>query len=191
MNKERVLSSEEQIKKLNFFDVISINASKSKDLISKIGAVTIFSGFIDFQAVQAARLLEQIILKNQLSQDKTPTFNPHEDSFFYDKKVNTRNILKVIKTHLPLSSINLSKEKIDEINNITKEFLKEVHEFLDKRNVLIHHIGNPKKDAQDFEKTTDELINKYHECRNSNRKFTEILAPFRFSQKEVDYFYKK
>ena len=59
--------------------------SHDSDLLTKLGAIVIYHGLVECFAIQAARLVEQIILKKQLYEKRQPTFVPHEDTWFYDK----------------------------------------------------------------------------------------------------------
>ena len=142
---KKILSTQEQIEKLGYLTKEANIASRSNSLISKLGSFTIYAGLIDFYAIQAARLIEQIILKSQLHENKKPTFKPHEDSFFYDEQVNTRRIIKVIKGYLPLKPSGETKlEDAQKVNACAKLLLDSFDKFLGYRNTLIHHIGNPK-----------------------------------------------
>ena len=96
-------NTEKQIDKLQSAMRLAEKAAVSSDVASRLGALLLYAGVVDFLVIQAARLVEQIVLKGQLSEGKTPSFKPNEDSFFYDKKVSTGRTLKVMGTPLNYS----------------------------------------------------------------------------------------
>ncbi len=164
--------------KLKYFEKTTKETSANNDIISKIYKVTIYSGFCDFQAIQLARVLEQIIIKNQIHK-KLPFDLPHEDSFFYDKKISTRKIFIVIEKQI-LPNIENHDDK-----KIIKEYLNFGHSFLDKRNVVIHDIGNPKKDLDKVLYSIDKALELYEEMTQAHSKLMEYLAPYTLSEKEL------
>ncbi|MFH1836677.1 MAG: hypothetical protein ABH862_01005 [Candidatus Omnitrophota bacterium] len=86
-----------QIEKISLLREL-VDKNISKDLISKLGKFVIYSNEVEFFTIQAARLLEQIILKGQLGRRGKTTFIPHNDDWFYEeRKVKTRAILKELK----------------------------------------------------------------------------------------------
>lgn len=182
------LDSKKQIKKLNFLAELA-NSKRNGDLTSKLAAFTIFNGFIDFYSIQAARLIEQIILKAQLAENKPLVFSPHEDEWFYDNRVSTRRILKEIKKLLPFHD-RKNPEKDREINERTDNLLQLVNKFLDYRNAVIHRLGNPNTSLDDLINCCDRALDYYDKVRVAHREMVEILRPYRFSEKEIDYFYK-
>ena len=93
----QTLNTDRQIDKLCTADNIAENASKSADIDRRLGAFLLYAGFVDCLAIQAVRLLEQIVLKKLLVEAGNTSFQPHSDIFFYDKQVSTRRILNVIK----------------------------------------------------------------------------------------------
>ena len=189
---KKILSTQEQIEKLGYLTKEANKASLSEDLISKLGAFTIYAGLIDFYAIQAARLVEQIILKGQLHENKKPTFEPHEDSFFYDTQVNTRDIIKIIRGYLPFKpSAETKIENAQKGNACAKLFLDSLDKFLGYRNTLIHHLGNPKKDIDDIKDLCNKVINQFKKCMVNHKEFMDVFVPFSFSHKERNYFYKK
>jgi hypothetical protein len=182
----KLLNTDQQIEKLNFLDKLA-EGSQDSDLLDKLGSVIIYNGLVEFYAVQAARLLEQGILKSQLHEQKEPSFKPHEDSWFYDKQISTRRILKEIKKFLPLKDKNTGQEFDDEVTN----FLKSANEFLNYRNSLIHRLASPRTDLEGVEHCVNKLIQIYQQVVQTHRIMFETLGPYRFSEKEIDFFYGK
>lgn len=184
--------TDEQIEKLNYLHREADKAAESENLLTKLGALTIYSNLMDFYCIQAARLFEQIVLKCQLYEEGKLSFQPHEDSYFYDKRVNTRKIIKEIKKSLPFKQVGETKaEDAQKFNEITKSFLDAVEKFLVYRNIIIHHTGSPKKDVQDTKEVCDKAINQFKEALAKLNEFMKIATPFRFGNKELEYFYKK
>ena len=157
------------------------------DLLTKLGSIIVYNGLVEFFAVQAARLLEQIILKKQLYEKIQPTFAPREDTWFYDKQISTRKILKEIKRFLPFEDISTGQKYDKEVRN----FLKAANEFLNYRNSLIHRLASPRTDLEDIGHCCDKIIQIYQKVIQTQRIMFETLGPYRFSEKEIDFFYGK
>jgi len=83
----KILTTDEQIRKLEIFKKLADSAAKSDSLATRIGACTIYAGLVEFQVIQAGRLLEQILLKEQVHRGKPPSFSPNEDSFFMKNRL--------------------------------------------------------------------------------------------------------
>jgi len=182
----KLLNTDQQIQKLNFLEQLAKDNLDS-ELLAKLGSVIIYNGLVEFYAVQAARLVEQITLKYQLLEKRQPTFTPHEDTWFYDKQISTRIILKEIKKFLPFKDISTGQKYDEEVRN----FLKAANEFLDYRNSLIHRLASPRTDLEDIKHCYDNLIKIYQQVIRTQRIMFEALAPYRFSEKEIDFFYGK
>ena len=183
------LSFTDQIKKLDLLTKKAKLREKSTNIVDKIGVVTIYSSAIDFALIQAGRLLEQIILKKQLSTG-TPTFKPHEDDWFFDQQIRSRKIITEIKKCLPFTTTKSEEEDIvKNINELGKEFLKESDKFLTLRNKLMHHLFSPKYDLNKILLTTEKTILQYHKVIDTYKNFTQVVYPYRFSDKEIKYFY--
>jgi len=90
------LSTTDQIEKLESLIKKAKLREKSPNIVDKMGVVTIYSSAIDFALIQSARLLEQIVLKKELSVG-IPTFEPHEDDWFFDQQIRSRKIITEIK----------------------------------------------------------------------------------------------
>jgi hypothetical protein len=180
----KLLNTNQQIQKLSFFMQLA-ESRKDPDLLMKLGSIIIYEGVVESLAVQAARLLEQIILKAQLNKKEQPTFIPHDEAWFYDKQIYTRIILKEIKRFLPFMDINTGKKFDQEVI----DFLKAANDFLDYRNSVIHRLGSPRTNLEDFISCCDKLIDIYKHVIKTNKIMFESLAPYRFSQKELNFFY--
>jgi len=182
----KLLNTDQQIQKLNFLEQL-VKGNHDPELLTKLGSVIIYNGLVEFYAVQAARLIEQIILKTQLYEKRQPTFVPHDDTWFYDNQISTRRILKEIKRFLPLEDIKTGQKFDDKVIN----FLKEANEFLNYRNSLIHRLASPRTDLENIKHCCDELIKIYQQVIQTQRIMSEALGPYRFSEEEIDFFYGK
>ena len=67
MAKKKLLSTDEQIDKLTYLTSIAEAGATEPDLIKRLGAMTIYAGQVDSIAIQAARLVEQVVLKGGTS----------------------------------------------------------------------------------------------------------------------------
>ena len=181
-----LLNTDQQIQKLAFLAQLAEEGS-DPELLAKLGSIVIYTGFVEFLAVQAARLLEQILLKSQRQQGKQPTFTPHEDAWFYDNRISTRRILKEIKRFLPFKDIKSGQKYDEEVRN----FLKAANEFLGYRNSLIHRLASPRTDLEDIKHCCDKLTEIYQQVTQTQRIMFETLRPYRFSKKDIEYFYGK
>jgi len=179
-----ILNTDQQIQKLAFLEQLAKERYDS-ELLAKLGSVVIYNGLVEFWAVQAARLLEQILLKSQLHEGKHLAFTPHEDAWFYDNQISTRRILKEIKRFLPLRDIKSGQKYDEEVSN----FLKAASKFLDYRNSLIHRLASPRTDLEGIKHCCDKLIEIYQQVVQMQRIMFETLGPYRFSEKDVEYFY--
>jgi hypothetical protein len=189
-NSKCLLDTNSQITKLNRAYDIAEDASKSAEIDRRLGAFLLYAGFVDFSAIQAARLIEQIILKGQLANGSAPSFQPHDDSYFYNNQVSTRKILKGIRAYLPFHSSDPDEEEnANQINELTKKMVKLGLKFLGYRNTIVHHIGNPAKTFEDIIVLCDEAIKIYEDFQKAHAAFTIAAQPYRFSEKELDYFY--
>jgi hypothetical protein len=187
----RILSSEEQIQKLQPAMRLANDASKSNDVDRRLGAFLLHAGIADFLAIQAARLVEQIILKSQLAEGKEPAFQPHSDTYFYDHQppISTRGILKGIGKLLPFQSPDPShSDEAKRITELANQMIDAGVRFLNYRNPIVHHIGNPKKTLDDLTVLCDLGNVSFHEFRDSHKAFFEVAAPYRFGDREIQYF---
>ncbi len=187
---KKTIPRNEQMNKIQTIMELAKKAAESSDFIQKVAAITLYAGLIDFDTIQAARLVEQIMLKRQLAQNRKPAFSPHEDSYFYDEQIDTRAIFGRIKDLLPFKSIGQENEKdADKANELTEELLKKTHKFLNYRNTLVHNTGNPKKTFESIIEICDKAIEAYQNFLPAHKEFFETLQPFRFGEKELRYFY--
>lgn len=183
-----MLSSEEQFKKIGRLHKIANTSVKSKSLVMKLGGITIYAALTDFYAIQAARLIEQVILKGELLQKNEPSFKPRDDTYFYDKQISTRTIVKKIKSLLPFKyKEDAKKEK--QINAVAMGYLKKTEIFLNYRNSCLHHLANPKISEQKIIELIDKSINSFKEMIISHNSFFTVWQPYRFGTKEIQYFY--
>ncbi len=183
---KKVLNTDQQIQKISILEKLAKGREES-GLLAQLGSVLIYSGLVEFWAVQAARLHEQIILKSQLYEKKHPTFAPHDDTWFYDNQVSTRRILKEIKKFLPLKNTKAGQEFGYKVQN----FLETANKFLDYRNALIHRMASPKTELEAIGTYCDKAVQLYQKVVKSHRIMCEALAPYRFSDREIEFFYGK
>jgi len=188
----RILSVEEQIQKLETAERLANEASKSPDIDRRLGAFLIYAGIMDFMTIQAARLMEQIILKGQLAEGKKPTFQPRPDTYFYDHRIRTGFILKGIRKLLPFTSPEPSQAgEAKRINDLAKRMIDDGFKFLNYRNPIIHDIGNPTKTFEDVIALCDQANAAFHKFREAHTAFLKAAGPYRFGEKELEYFYGK
>jgi hypothetical protein len=188
---KKPMTTDEQIEKLNEMLRIVKEAAVSDDIVRKMGAVTLYAGLVDFYTIQAARLLEQVILKSQLAAGEKARFAPKPDSYFYDKKVDTRRIVSRIKKEiLPFRTGSPgSVEAANQANIFAQELIKKTDKFLDYRAAIIHHLGSPKMTLGELNILCDKAILAYDDFQRVHTAFFEAVRPYRFGMKEFQYFY--
>ena len=183
------LNTDEMIKKLNILTALAKEKETSKNIIDRLGVVVIYSSMVEFDLVQAARLIEQIILKKQFL-DGTVGFQPHEDSWFFDQQVRSRKIISEIKKILPFKAVKPQDENVaKKITELIKDFLSVAGKYLTSRNLIFHHLTNPKKNLKDIEMEIEKTVTNFHKVTEARIKFFELAQPYRFSEKEIQYFY--
>lgn len=178
---KNILNTDQTLEKLNKFHKLADEAVTSGDFIRKLGSIILYAGIADCLAIQSARLLEQVILKTQLAEEKTLSFKPHGDTYFYDEKVSTRRIIKEIQKFLPFevpNSIRFSGN-IQKINNLAEGYIKSTEKFLNYRNLILHHIGNPKKTQDDIVELVDKAIVTFKDMEKAHTIFFETMQPYR------------
>ena len=184
------LDHKEQVQKLELATRLVDEATKSTDVDRHLGALLLCAGIVDFMAIQAARLVEQIVLKGQLANNKNPTFQPHEDTYFYDNRVSTRVIFKEMRKLLPFSVADpASANKAAQVTELCRQMIEAGLKFLNYRNPVVHHIGNPKKSFDDLIALCEKSLSASPKFNDAHRAFMEAAAPFRFSEKELIHFY--
>ncbi len=188
---KQLLSTDEQIKKLNSVELLAKEAATSDDIVRKVGAVAIYAGLADFYVIQTARLVEQIILKSQLEMGEQPKFMPRPDSYFYDNRVDTRRILRISKKEiLPFRAVTSeSPADADRANALANNFIAKTEKFLNYRNSIIHHLGSPKMTLEKVYTLCDKAIRAYEDLQRAHTAFFNALQPYRFGDKELRYFY--
>lgn len=184
------LDTDGQIAKLSVAMSMALEASQSDDIARRLGASLLYAGIMDFLVIQAARLVEQIILKGQLSQGQQPAFQPHEDSYFYQQKISTRLILSGIRKLFPVTgSENTTDAEIQNINRLAKRMIDAGFEFLDYRNPIVHQIGRPDRTFDDVVTLCNKANLTFEKFRVAHKELFEAAAPYRFGQEELKHFY--
>jgi hypothetical protein len=192
MARKRRLSTNEQITKLNYLSEVADTAAATDDLIKRLGALTIYAGQVDFVAIQAARLIEQMVLKAVLARGEVPSFQPHDDSYFFDNRISTRVILKRIEEKLPFRSDDpQGDEAASRVNELASKFLEAAHIFLNYRNAIIHHVGSPKTTLEDVDGLCDKAILAFRQVWAAHTEFFQAAAPYGFGPKELKAFYSE
>jgi len=187
MSKE--LNTGEMLKKLATLTNLANEKETSKNIIDRLGVVTVYSNMVDFYLIQTARLVEQIILKKQVL-DKTVRSQPHENSWFFDQQVPSRRIISRIKKILPFKAVKPQDETIaKETTESVTDFLSIADKYLTSRNLIFHHLTNPKKTLKDIETEIEKTITNFHKFIKAHTKLFELAQPYRFSEKEIQYFY--
>ena len=186
------LTTDGQIEKFNYLGKQASKIEKSASIVERIGAFTIHSAFVEFYLVQAARLIEQIVLKGQVRDGTTPTFEPHEDLFFFEKRVKPRMIIAGIKKMLPLRPKSPGSDKDAEIiNELATNFTRSASRFLGYRNRIIHHICSPMESLESINSLLDSALEKYCEVKDWQKRFLDTAQPYRFGPVDFSYFYGK
>ena len=188
---KKPMTTDEQIEKLKEVLRIANEAAVSDDIVRKMGAVTLYAGLVDFYTIQAARLIEQVILKSQRALGEKPRFAPSPDSYFYDNKVDTRKVVSIIKKKiLPFRTGSPgSVEATNQANIFAQELIKKTDKFLGYRARIIHHLGSPKMTLGELNTLCDKAIRAYDDFRRAHTAFFEAVQPYRFGMKESQYFY--
>lgn len=184
------LDTDQQIDKLQQATRLAEQAAASGETASRLGALVLYAGIVDFLVIQAARLVEQIALKGQLAQGQEPAFMPNDDAFFYKRKMSTARILKDIRKLLPYRGA--SAERGGEPARITKlaeTMIRRGLAFLDHRDPLLHQIGNPSRTFDDVLAMVAPAIVAYHAFREAHKAFFEAAGPYRFGPEEMEHFY--
>ena len=188
---KKVMSTDEQIAKLTEVTRMAKEAADSDDIVRRIGAVTLYAGLVDFYTIQAARLMEQVILKAQLAAGEEPKFTPRPDSYFYDNRVDTRRMINIIKNDLlpfrPVSSN--SAVDADQANVLAEALIAKTNKFLNYRITIIHHLGSPKMTLEKLSVLCEKAILAYEDFQRAHTAFFEAVQPYRFGDKELLYFY--
>lgn len=187
---KRIISKREKISQIDYFQGIADEAAKSKDFSKKIGACTIYAGLIDFTAIQSVKLLEQILIKSEIHRGKKPSFKPHDDSFFYTQRIDTRRLVKEIRKFLPFKATGGARnEDAEVVNKLAFEFIDSINLFLDYRNDLMHQLGSPNKDTEDINTLCDKIIEQYKICLLSVNHFVIAAIPFKLNEQEYNKIY--
>ncbi len=171
--------------KIVYFNDLANKAILSESISEKLGGLTILVGLNEFFVIQTARALEQVItkgsLRNSLNVEKI-----HSNDFFYDNKVYTRNILnEITKNILPFNVEINSSDDIKEINNLGKDYISKSHDFLNKRNDIIHHLCNPKKSKEDIIISINITIESFNKLTLIHSKFMKKISPFVYSSEDI------
>lgn len=182
-----MLKPDENLELINYYTNLADKAILSDDFVKKMGGLTIYAGIMDFLAIQVARSIEQVILKEASFNNKPNPFEdptvPHEDRWFYENKVSTRRILKeTAKFAKQITSHN-------EIVKHTMDMCEAGEDFLNHRITAIHFIGNPRITKEKMEEAVKEAINSYYDFKNFLTLFKGKIFPFTFSLEERKKYY--
>ncbi len=173
------LVTEEQLSKLNRIQQLADAASRSPDIERRLGAFVLFAGLVDFQAIQAARLLEKIILKAQAITGATPTLHPHDDLYFYRKRIRTRHIFMEIRRFLPFGATSSATvNQAREITDFAEQMIDTGLRFYELRNPIVHRIGHPDISFEDVVRKCDRATVIFGEFQEATRRFFEAARPF-------------
>jgi hypothetical protein len=189
--RKKVMSTDEQIAKLTEVERMAKEAAASDDIVRRVGAVTLYAGLVDFYTIQLARLIEQVLLKSQLAAAEKPKFIPSTDSYFYDKRIDTRKIVNDLKKNILPFKTGSADSAVDaqQANILAKTLIEKTEKFLNYRNEIIHHIGNPKMAFLKLNTLCDKAILAYEDFLPTHTAFFEVIRPYTFSEKELLYFY--
>ncbi|MBI2485179.1 hypothetical protein HYW18_03475 [Candidatus Uhrbacteria bacterium] len=185
-----ILSVAQQLSKLSDLQKQAKAGLESSDVIRQLGGLTVYACLTDFYTIQAARLIEQILLKNQVRNGAAPTFEPHEDSYFYDNRIDTRKIVKGIEQLLPLSYPDKeADDDLEGINKVAREYMKRTKNFLNHRNEIVHRLCSPKTMPENIPELIRKTEQTFLDMMTSHAGFFKLAGPFRFGPKEMDSFY--
>lgn len=189
--RKKVIFTDEQIAKLTEVERMAKEAAASDDIVRKVGAVTLYAGLVDFFTIQLTRLIEQVILKSQLAAAEKPKCIPSTDSYFYDKRIDTRKIVNDLKKNILPFRTGSADSAVDaqQANILAKTLIEKTEKFLNYRNEIIHHIGNPKMTFLKLNTLCDKAILAYEDFLRAHTAFFEVIRPYRFGEKELLYFY--
>ncbi|MBI5133304.1 MAG: hypothetical protein HZA83_01190, partial [Thaumarchaeota archaeon] len=150
---DQVSERDKQIQKIEKVLKLAGDAEKSEDICKRFGAFLLYAGLMDFFIIQAARLLEQIVLKDQLNKGQYPSFKPNEDIDFYrsyNYKKSSRNILNGIRKMLPFKHHDPTHAKeAAQTTDLANKMIDLGLNFFHHRDRVVHHIGNPEKSFED------------------------------------------
>ena len=167
----------EQIEKLKKVELLANNASESMHLDRRLGAFLLYAGLTDFMAIQAARLVEQIVLKGQLADGKEPTFHPHPDTYFYNHAISTRLIFRGIRKFLPFKPGSGGADEANRITTLANRMIDAGLMFSAHRNRIVHHIGSPAMTLESLVALIDQASAAYREFREAQKHLHEDCGP--------------
>ena len=182
----KMLSTEENLTQINKFCEEAEEAISSDVFLNKLGGLTIFAGVVDFLCIQAARSVEQCVIKYDIANKRKYSFDegaPHEDNWFYDRRISTRSIIKNIRKW---SSSITSHE---DIKKHVFDMCESGEEFLNNRNTAIHHVGNPRVSIEKMNESVTDAITEYKKFLKVFFLFQEKIRPFTFSEDERKLLY--
>lgn len=184
------LNTEGQIAKLDQATRLANEAAAASGIASRLGALVLYAGIVDFCVIQAARLIEQIMLKGQLAEGKEPRFFPHDDAYFFKRRVSTARILKGIRKLLPFKgSPGDDREEAVRGNELAETMIRCGLIFLNCRDLILHQIGNPPRTFEEVLGMVDPAIASFRSFMKAHKEFFKLAAPYRFGPKELGYFY--
>jgi hypothetical protein len=187
---KRIMSTDESLNKLNKILQMAGEAANSGDIIRRIGAVALYAGMVDFYTIQAARLIEQIILKSQITAGEKPKFKPNSDSYFYDNRKDTREILDGIEKIIPFGAGSPgSATDAEKANALIEELIAKISRFLNYRNAVLHHSCSPKMTLEELSVICNKAILSFKDIERSHTAFFNVVQPYRFSGRELSHFY--
>lgn len=178
-----------QVSKLNSVSKLIESVHPTDDILKRLGAFLLYTGLVDFMAIQAAKLSEQLIAKQYLENKKTVPFELHNDLFFYNAKISTNRIFFELKRILRFSS-DINKDNADDINKLGAEMVKQGEKFLRLRNKLVHGIGDSRIQLSDWQACADSAIIRFRKFEIVQRKFFEAAAPFRLTAEQIKVCYQ-
>ena len=77
----------------------------------------------------------------------------------------------------------------EQANVLAQTLIKKTNKFLDYRIAIIHHLGSPKITFPELNTLCDKAIMAYKDFRRAHTAFFEGVQPYRFSEREIRYFY--
>lgn len=166
--------------KLNEATRIAEKAATSDDVATRLGAVVIYAGQVDFAAIQAARLMDQIDYKQQRFQAGASPAKPRDDQSFYGRRTSTSSIFRDIESKLPFRTVApASPSEATRMTKLANEMIEAGFVFLGYKNALVRQLGRPDRTFNDAIEDTDRIISSYRDFIEAHAKFFTAASPYR------------
>ena len=183
-----MLNPKENIDFVNDMFEDAKKGARSNIFLEKMGGLAIVAGIVDFLAIQAARALEQVIIKADIAQGCenfriTDPGAPHEDYWFYDHRISTRRILKETKKYIMIANCE------PDIKKHVEDMCEHGENFLNDRITAIHYVGNPRISKEKMEEAVNRAFDSFGIFQDAFALFRSKIHNYTFSDVERKKFY--